>query len=470
MRNYIPAALFILILITNCIIYSNSCSGLNGKLNSEDNSVPFFLLKSVNGNLEIEKITLQENETLVFPRGGGSENITIILPLAEGISGDFIKASENSVLIARNKSGSLVIYVQKADGTQKELINRTSAELSKLDIKVNITGTNIKKVFRISGYNEITEDNSSPVIDMFQGKLPLGDGDYSITTEITAKQDSYKLNGELELEYFAGYYFTKLILPDGSQADMIVDLGAASSVLTKNALPKNQPVYPLTAGEVSAEGKRNIEFPLSGFGGVVKNLMACDIKNSAAGTLTLAEHTFIVLDSFKTVQGKRRIDGIIGLDILSKGGIVNIKLPAAGVPGKITLGNSSISGKSIPFDLSHGHIFIDGKFGNEDLNFLLDTGSPFSFLPCVMLQNKYMKNAENLKVHGADGIPAEIKNAGSHEIVINNSIYKCTFYTSENNILSAYGLGNSAGILGTNFLANFTEMTIDFAGNQLNLN
>ena len=198
-------------------------------------TVSVFLIKSVNNTLSLEKIDLAENEVQVFQRGGGSENISLVIPVSEGISGDFAKASDKSVMIARNKAGTLVISVQKPDGTQKELISKTSSELIKYDIKVNITGVSQKRVFNIKGYDKITEDNDSPVIDMFKGQIPMSEGDYSITTEITATKSEGKIEGEFGIEYYGGYYFTRLNL-NGKDVDAIVDLGAANSFIIGEAV------------------------------------------------------------------------------------------------------------------------------------------------------------------------------------------------------------------------------------------
>ncbi|KXK55184.1 MAG: hypothetical protein UZ05_CHB002000653 [Chlorobi bacterium OLB5] len=152
-------------------------------------SIPVFLIKNSNGSPVIEKIDLRENEMQVYPRGKNSENISLVLPVSEGISGDFVKADDSNIMIARNKSGILSILVQKQDGTQKTILEKSFNELADYDIKVNITGYSVKKVFNITGYNTVIEDINSPVIDMFGGKIPLNEGDFSITTEIKKNAD-----------------------------------------------------------------------------------------------------------------------------------------------------------------------------------------------------------------------------------------------------------------------------------------
>lgn len=62
---------------------------------------------------------------------------------------------------------------------RRSCFSKTPAELA-FDIKVNVISTDIKKVFKIAGYSKAEADDNSPVIDMFQGKIPLESGDYSV--------------------------------------------------------------------------------------------------------------------------------------------------------------------------------------------------------------------------------------------------------------------------------------------------
>ena len=431
-------------------------------------TVSVFLIKSANNILSIEKIDLAENEVQVFQRGGGSENISLVLPVSEGISGDFAKASDKSVMIARNKSGTLVISVQKPDGTQKELISKNASELANYDIKVNITGVSQKKVFNIKGYDKITEDTDSPVIDMFKGQIPMNEGDYSITTEITEIKSEGKIEGEFGIEYFGGYYFTRLNL-NGKEVDAIVDLGAANSFLIGEAVSENTKIFDIFASEVSADGSRSIELPVNGFGGKVNNLKACDLQNISIGSIQLKEKTFYVLSKIKNLEGKK-IEAIIGLDILSHADNLLIEIPGENKTGKCILrsGKNSLKADAVPFSLSHGHIFLNGKYNNNDMKFILDSGSPFNFLSDSFAEENNIETKEDKTVFGADGNPVKTRSGKLNEFIINNIINKNTeFKFVSGSILSAYGLDKNGGVLGTSYLKNFTSIEVDFINNTL---
>lgn len=426
-------------------------------------SIPVFLIKNSNGSPVIEKIDLRENEMQVYPRSKNSENISLVLPVSEGISGDFVKADDSNIMIARNKSGILSILVQKQDGTQKTILEKSFNELADYDIKVNITGYSVKKVFNITGYNTVIEDINSPVIDMFGGKIPLNEGDFSITTEIKKTQINNLLNGDFEIEYFAGYYFTKIDVGSTKKADVIIDLGAVSSFLTKDALPEGTNLYKVYAAETSVEGKKMVEFPLNGFGGKIQNLLSCDVSGIKIGSIYLKSHSFTVIDSFKNINGKK-IQGVIGLDILGTCSSLSILIPNENRSGKVIV-NSVINDKSegIDFNISHGHIFIEGGLSGKKIDFLLDTGSPFNFLPVDAAAGQSISLTDGITVFGADGIPVKTKKAVINEIIIGNKVYKNILFSfTENSILSNYGLSSSGGIIGTEFLKNFDRLFIDF--------
>jgi len=434
-------------------------------------TVSVFLIKSVNNDLEIEKIDLSENEVQVFPRGGGSENISLVIPVSVGISGDLSKAADKSVIVARNKSGLLVISVQKPDGTQKDLISKSASELADYDIRVNITGTSQKKVFNIKNYDKITEDNESPVIDMFKGQIPMSEGDYSITTEITAVKKEGRIEGGFNIEYDGGYYFTKIMI-NNKEVNAIVDLGAANSFLLSEALSEEVIMYDVYASEVSAEGKKSIELPLSGFGGKVNNLRACDIQKVNIGSIQFTGRTFYVLDRLANSKS-RKIEAIIGMDILALADFLYFEIPKDDKNGKCLLSKNSAGkhGLAVPFSLSHGHIFLNGVHNDKELKFLLDTGSPLSFLSEIFASENKIAVNDGITVYGADSNPVKTKKGVVSEIKIaRHNLEDTEFYFVNGSILANYGLESNGGLLGTSFLASFASIEVDFRNNLIHFN
>ncbi len=390
---------------------------------AQTGTVPVFLLKNSDSGLEIEKIDIAENETQVFVCGTGGY-ITIILPVSAGTSGDFVKAGTKSVMIARYTEGNLKIYVQKPDGMQKELLSKTPAELTAFEIKVNVISADIKKVFKISGYSKAEVDDNSPVIDMFQGKIPINPGDYSITTEITDAEKSLKLEGEFDIRLHGGYYFTELVLNNSRKVNAVIDLAAAQSFLIRSAVPSGIETFNTSSTMVSAEGN-----------GV-------------------------------------KIEGIVGLDILKNSDFLTMQIPAEN-SGKCYLSRGSMlkgPATTIPFTLSQGHIFFKGLVNGTESSFLLDSGSPFCIFPMSAAKMYNVNTTTGKKIFGADG--NEIKTEmGSIENISIGSIgiknIDCLFTDSP--IFAKYGLESNGGLIGTSLLNRLQFLELDLTSQVLRI-
>jgi len=433
-------------------------------------TVPVFLLKKTDAGLEIEKIDLTENETQVFVCGTEGY-ITVILPVSAGTSGDFVKAGSKSVMIARYTEGNLKIYVQKPDGTQKELLSKTPAELSAYEIKVNVISADIKKVFRISDYSKAEVDDNSPVIDMFQGKIPINPGDYSITTEITDAEKSLKLEGEFDIRLHGGYYFTELVLNNSRKVNAVIDLAAAQSFLIRSAVPSGIETFNTSSTMVSAEGNETIESSLSGFGGSIAGLQACEVTASLLGTVKTGKWTYYVIDSLKTVDGVK-IEAIVGLDILKNADFLTMQIPAEN-NGKCYLSRGSMlkgPATTIPFTLSQGHVFFKGLVNGTESSFLLDSGSPFCIFPMSAAKMFNVNTTTGKRIFGADGNEIKTEMGSIENISIGSFGIKnidCLFTDSP--IFAKYGLESNGGLIGTSLLNRLQYLEIDFTSQVLRI-
>ncbi len=437
---------------------------------AQTGTVPVFLLKNSDSGLEIEKIDIAENETQVFVCGTEGF-ITVILPVSAGTSGDFVKAGTKSVMIARYTEGKLKISVQKPDGTQKELLTKTPEELSRFDIKVNVISIDVKKVFKISGYEKAEVDDNSPVIDMFQGKIPLNPGDYSITTEITDAEKSLKLDGEFDLRLHGGYYFTELVLNNSRKVNAVLDLAAAQSFLIRSAVPEGVKTFKTSSTMISADGSETVESSLSGFGGSLTGLEACSITESSLGSIKTGNWTYYVIDSIKTVDGVK-IEAIVGLDILKNTDFLTMQIPAEN-SGKCYLSRGSMlkgPATTIPFTLSQGHIFFKGLVNGTESSFLLDSGSPFCIFPMSAAKMFNVNTTTGKKIFGADGNEIKTETGSIENISIGSIGIKnidCLFTDSP--IFAKYGLESNGGLIGTSLLNRLQFLELDLTSQVLRI-
>src|SRR5262245_4747793 len=151
---------------------------------AQDSTCHLFLLKKAGSDLALERVPLANGEVKVFPVKVEAPNIALILAIAgPGRSGDLVRLGDNHSLIAQCTQGELHIKFRRADGAEREWPARKMATLAQYDLRVNVTGKNLKKVFRVLHYDQVEVDESGPVIDMFGGKVPVSENDYLLTVE-----------------------------------------------------------------------------------------------------------------------------------------------------------------------------------------------------------------------------------------------------------------------------------------------
>jgi len=125
-------------------------------------------------------------------------------------------------------------------------------------MRVNVISTKVRKAFILrSGKVEV--DEAGPVIDLFGGQIALGEDDYIVTTEAARHWFGTAVRGEASLEYQAtrdagGYLFTKAALPNGPEADFVIDLGSSKTVVTKAFLPAGVRIRQAAGVEYSDKG------------------------------------------------------------------------------------------------------------------------------------------------------------------------------------------------------------------------
>jgi hypothetical protein len=113
-------------------------------------------------------------------------NIAIVLPWGRGQSGDLAQLTEPRLLIARCSDGAVTVTVRRPDGRTRELPRVAIADFAAVELRVNVTGgAGARAAFLASG-NSVTPDTVGPILDAFEGQVPLGPLDYALTTEVSA--------------------------------------------------------------------------------------------------------------------------------------------------------------------------------------------------------------------------------------------------------------------------------------------
>lgn len=428
-----------------------------------------FLITLENGTPKIEKESIAKDETKVFICGDESGIISLVFPSGTGLSGDFIKLADKKVIIVRYINDELVYSLKKDDGTLKQIIAATVSDLSKNDYRINIVSENIKKAFKIASYDLISEDMDSPVINIFGDKISPKEKEFIITTEIKEASQGFLEGGIGKIRFTGNYFLTEVKIGD-KLCNFVLDLAAVNSFIVKKNVPSGIKTDDLIAKQYSADGMQVINSPVSGFGGSIKNLQICTLPKIELGSVSLLLNTFYVIDTMFNINSTE-IDGILGMDILQRFEAVTFKIDSI-QNVDLLLGKCFDKNKhntiELPYTIANGHIFVNGKIGGSDINFIVDTGSPFSFIQSELAYNENITGEKSFPVKGADGKEVITMNAEIPKILLErNTILNFKTKIVDSPILSGMGLKNNGGLLGNSFFKNYKQLCIDFKNKKL---
>lgn len=460
--------------IFSVIIFVSLCVFSVAAQNSVNAGCRLFLLKKAANDVNIEPVMLSDNEVKAFPISNNGENITIIFSYGPGRSGDFLKLNENKLMIAQCRQGEIQIKIRPEAGNERELPPMSAAKFSQYNIRVNVTGKNIRKAFRIYEGDRIEVDRDSPVIDMFGGKISIGENDYSISIETSESKTAPPVKGESVLEY-NGYLLTKALIGNGVESYFAVDFAAAQSIISKAILPSTIKLTEATSVEYSEKGKRTVEYAAGGAGGTVKGLMFAEIPSLKIGDMDLVNQHFIVIDSLPKLGG-REIGGIIGLDLLRRARKVSFGYSSKPADKNTLLfsDESSFSAKDvieIPFSIASDQLYVKGFVGDEPVSFILDTGSPDSIITNDVAQTADIRNAKKIKlpIKGLDGNPISAKKATIGRLKFAGLTASAVpVIIADLPIFQQKGL-TKIGLLGNSFFKKFKRVEIDFKSQLLRL-
>jgi len=427
-----------------------------------------FLLKESAGTVYLEPLHINERESISLRQ---NEFITFILPVGPGKSGDIIQSNgERNTVKVSASSGELAVSVTRSDGSERLLPPVKADDLSNYLIRVNvISGKGLKKAFFINNYSEYGEADG-PVFDLFGGKIPLADDDYSVTTEVTESKKINYISGSAPLETYDNLLFVKGMVQDGAEGYFIIDFGAGRTVISSEFVPSGNKISEIRSIEYSPEGTKTSKGEIGAVGGNVSGLLGNTVISKLTfGSLELREQQVSVLDKLPVIAGKK-ITGIIGIDILQKAPVVSIEYNY-GNPGKIIFKSGlKTTGDyiNIPFSLTGRQIFINGQINGRQVEFLFDTGARYSFISeglGLITNDKYSMN-----VRGLDGNIITAKNVEVKDFSLGKSEFGFrNFYSADLPVINNIGLNKTGALLGGDFFKSFKKVIVDFSSSVIRI-
>jgi predicted aspartyl protease len=422
-----------------------------------------YYLRHADNAVVVDSLMLKDGEMQVLPQ---REVVGVILAFGSGgMSGDVSQQAQRTGRIAvLYRGGEIRVKVQRPDGTSRDLPPVKIATLAEVDIRVNVTGgAGYRKAFLVRGY-ETVEAASGPVIDMFAGKVPLGAGDFAVTTEVVPRAIAPRVTGTAELEFDAGLLFVRGDIAGGGSGWFIVDFGAGATTVDSGMLPPAAEVRELRAVEHSAAGVRELPAVMHGAGGSVPGFLGqAAISRLRIGSMDFADIRVNVVTNLPAFG--RPIAGVLGIDLLSRAPRVSIGLGADRVLSLHSEPRQPPAGVAVPFTMAAKHIFVDGSVEGVPARLLFDTGARRTLVPRDVADRAglVMDRGEVWNVRGLDGNSLQLPSALAGSVNIGPaSAGAARIYVGDLPALGAMGLQDASGLLGMDVLGRFEWIEVDF--------
>ncbi|MFA6233191.1 MAG: aspartyl protease family protein [Bacteroidota bacterium] len=276
--------------------------------------------------------------------------------------------------------------------------------------------------------------------------------------------------GEMKLEFENGYFFAKTSMPDGAKAWFAVDLAAKSTAVTK-AFAENQNIQKLQSSNDPLD-HGDSHYALGGFGFTSEIVGKTTIQTLDVGGLSFANATVMVMNEAPTVAG-RTIAGVLGVDMLRRAEIAVFRYGSA--PALVFKSKSAAAVRGtieMPMKVINNALFVEGKMNGQKVDFLLDTGSPDSYLPVKTVRMTGASALPNStrEITTLDGDKAKVRGAQIESITLGEeSFTELPFNIGELPVFGRLPESTVPVLLGNTFFGALQFVEINFQSNTVRL-
>ncbi len=428
-----------------------------------------FVLKLVDGEFAVEAVPLAVNETRVFETS--NEIIDVIFPPGPGQSAGLKSPQDGETLVLRNTGEELRLEARSPDGSTRGLPPRALTDLPRYDVRVSVTGGGKRAAFLIL-QNEIVRSDIGPVANMFAGRLPeaMLDNAYVVQTETYLHEAGAPVAGMVPLE-IDRWPFVRVALADGLEADFIVDIGAAGTVVDQSILPDGTEITEASVVEYSAAGKRTLKYSPGGATGQVQTVLGHALLESIAlGDVAVGDLGVDVMEKLPDFFG-RPVGGILGMDVLRR--CPHLTLTLGGGSPRITFGSDEEGGGAgdaieLPFTFVNTHLVVEGQVNGTQVFFVLDSGAPSTYLDqaAALAAGVPVDASRADSARGLDEGVVPVNKGRIESLALGDRLFDGV--PCQVSSLSAFdalrGEGQNVGLLGNDFFARFNRIEIDFDG------
>jgi hypothetical protein len=439
-------------------------------------------LKRAGADVTLEALALPNDSARAFAVSEVAGVLALLTPVGIGHSSTRIDATRPKLFRARCTGGELHVQTRETDGVERVYPPVRMIDLAAYELRVNIVWKTGQRVFLVRGMGPVEIDSVGPLVDVFDEVVPDSQSVYTLSTETTRRWQGRPARGEVELRYVreqssrGGHLLAAARIGGGPTGHFVFDVAAGKTVVARSFLPPATAIEQLSSTVFTEQGTRMVPPRLSGAGGEVAHLLGSTrLAALQVGGVVFDSAEVLVLDSLSTVNGVR-VDGILGLDLLLRAGRASWSYPRSrGLLTILRLGDSAAidvrRGAEVPFSLASGHVFVKGRLRGVDVDLILDTGSPVSFLADRSARESQVGGLRPAgEVIGLDGAPIQVRLARGVELELGGETFRgVSFHVAELPVFPILGIRGRPGLLGNDFLSRFRTVEIDFARRRLRL-
>lgn len=433
----------------------------------------FFLIEKGDA-VDILSVDIPDGDEVKIER---KDLISIVMSLGIGQSGDFVqKGMRASAYTIRNKKGRLTVRCDRL-GKSFSLPVMNTRTLQNAIIRVNVKSENEKTfLFQIHGY-ELIQKIDGPVLDMFAGKLPLHDGDYSITLETRPIPDINYLTGKANCVYEGDLLLVNVVNSEKKSGRFAVDLAASTSVIEQDFAPSGTAINKLEAIEYLAGTKNSKKGVMKGATGNVAEdsfLGQAWLLDVSVGGIVFDKLQANVIKEFPPELKKLGIVGILGGNALSRCSCLRfVKLENGQVEMVFAESAEAEPDHSIEVSRAAGLWFANGSLANTQCNLLLDTGARRSMVWQSFIEENSIKTTRlgnEKQLRGLSGQPIRVKEIELSELELGDiALVPWTALSGDIPVFQSLGIQDLGGILGLDFFRRFSIVEFDFSKQSMNL-
>jgi predicted aspartyl protease len=241
-------------------------------------------------------------------------------------------------------------------------------------------------------------------------------------------------------------------------------------------LPPDAAITQLTAVEYSEGGAKELGATMMGAGGSVSGFLGVTrLKELRIGSIIVSDISVSVIDRMPEF-GNLKLAGVLGLDVLQRGGVARLKFDTA-TSGTLSFRKNleplqDHTPIEIPFKMAAKHIFLDASFDGIPVDAVFDTGARRSIVSEKVAEKSGLQpNLSDVReFRGLDGTPTEAHGAMVSTLQLGATHFEPTrFYIAPLDVFDTMGITESGALLGADFVRRYPAIDVDFVRRQIRL-